>query len=283
MTPSLIEIRKEKQLDLIKSICKTCFNNNVHDSIKVNDENTFSLKITRPNDTIRLSHLLFTLEDTPVRDIRFSSAQNGIQMMFSTTSMLPTDEEHYNRIKSRQKLTFTPPQIVNITPNLIQVSEIDQLWINTTSEFIIKNLPIPIETGVIAFREQCEEINTWLHGCLNQVVTLKDLKTCMSIDGVRDIELSIKNGELQIKVYCGIEKISLSRSFKQNKHVRNYFGEDVISPKPNVRRIVREGSMNKRHKHQRSYYVKENDQEEESTYPYGRDDGGSSNDSDGSR
>lgn len=269
-----IELKKEKQLDLIKFICKTCFNNNVHDNIVIKDENTFVLTITKPHDVINISTLLFNLENTSVRDVSFAKATGGLigfSLLFSTLNMISIGEEQFKRTQARLHLSITSPIITNITPNMSDVSDVDKLWITTTSEYLIKNLPIPMETGIVAFREEKNgEIKTWLHACLNQKVSLRELSLCISsVNGVKDIELCIENKEMQIKVYCGIERSherTSSTKFKQQKNIAQESGQYVGSTKSNVRRIFPEVGMDKRQKQQRSEYVHEENTDEEISF-----------------
>lgn len=258
--------KKEKQTELINIICKRCFNNNVEDSIKITDDYCFCLRITRPNDTIKLGKLIHDLEETSVRDIRFNFFSNGIQMMFSTLSMIPTNVEKYNRIKNREKMTFASASIISISQSQDKISEVDQLWIDTTTNYMFKNLPIPVDLGIAAYHEIKNtttpiQNNLWLQAVLNDEVTLKELKQCFELDGVKDVELSIKNASFLIKIICGLEK---SNTFKQNKKFTEGIGQNVTSTKTNVSRVIREERMDKRNKHQRRNYVGDDNEDEES-------------------
>jgi len=260
------EIKKEKQTQLVKTICETCFNNNVSDNIKISD-NTFTLCITKPNDTIDMNELLFGLDGTSVRDVRFSRAPSpyvGIEMTFATHSTLAVSEEYFTKLKNREKLTFVLPTITNICPRPSTASSssttADELWVKTISDHLFKHMPINISHGVSAFRS---DTDLWVHAYLEEDVYLNDLKTCVSLSGVRTLELETHEGVIQLKMFCGLQKKNLNAHLKQQKHVTNGTGQNVLSSKQNVRRIFREEGMDKRQKQNRGDYVPEQHNEYE--------------------
>lgn len=263
MSLTEMEQKKEKQLDLIKSICKKCFNNNVRDGIRVNDEHTFRLTITKPNDTLLISDLLFNLENTTIRDVRFSKVNaplTGIHLLFSTMNMLAIGETQYARINRRKNLPFTPPHVTNISPQVPAISETDKVWIESTNEYLMRNFPIAIEHPIVAYRDMKDLcLTTWLDGGLTDCLTLKDFRNCMSLEGVKDIELSVENGEMRIKVYCGIEKPS---AFKKKKEVAHPTGQDVLPSKPHVRRIFGEERYPKRQRQDGNNHIEKEERKE---------------------
>jgi hypothetical protein len=257
--------RKEKQAELIQAICKDCFKNNVDDSIKVIDEYSFELKITRPNDTLLLTHFIHALDQTPVRDVRFSSVPNGIQMFFSTLHMIATAEQKYTRVKARESTAFPPPKVVMgslCSPGAEKLPETNQLWINSIGTYLMKNLPIPVEPGVVAHHGAgTDGQTTWVQAVLDDSVTLRELKQCIEMDGVKEIELATKKNAFVIKIICGLEK---SLPLKHLKKSTDRVGQNVVSSKADVHRFVREERVDKRQKQQGRYEVPRHEADEES-------------------